>query len=391
MADPDLLIVGGTARAAAWCAVRAGLRVAALDRFNDLDLRAVAEPCFLWDGSGEQLERVVGELGVPWIYGGALENDPALVDRCAALAPLRGNDGDALRAVRDPVRLQTAFAAAGLPTLAVRDETDPPPPDGTWLLKPRASCGGHQIAVWDRDALDCPTRWGPHYFQEFLRAGPRAFWKAVPFDAGEDGADVRLLGGFGGGGTVADGFLYRETRGPTRPRDERLPPDEPPRLARDWARAAVRAFGLRGLGGVDLACGWRDGHFTAAVEVNPRFTSSMELCEPGCGPFDAGDACAAPPKWERAKRILYADRAVRVGRLPVFGPHECVPDGPGWLADVPAPGSVLPPRNPICTIFAAEPREDHGSADRDSLARGDRLRAELDRREAQVRAVLSPA
>ncbi len=202
---------------------------------------------------------------------------------------------------------------------------------------------------------------------------------------------MRLLGGFGGAAPVTDGFVYTATRGPRRQSDRRGSEDEPPRLAREWTAAAAGAFGLRGLGGVDLARGWKDGHFAAAVEINPRFTSSMELCEPGTGPFDAGDASDEPPRFERAKRVIYADRAVRVGRLPVFGPHDFGPGGGGWIADVPAPGSVMPPRSPICTVFAVEPRPDHGLEDCDPLARGDRLQAELNRREAEVRALLEPA
>ena len=376
MPDPDLLIVGGTARAPAWAAIRAGLRVAALDRFNDLDLLACADPVFLWDGGEAQVERVVGDLGVPWIYCGPLENEPDLIDRCAARAPLRGNPGDALRAVRDPVRLQAALSGAGLPTLAVRDETDPPPPDGRWLIKPRSSCGGHWVAVWDAGNVEYPTRWGPHYFQELLRAGPRLLTEAIPFDAGDGaGSAMRLLGTFRGGGPFDGDFIYRETWGPHPPRGG------PPNADVDWANAVVRAFGLRGLGGVDLAVGWRNGRFRAAVEVNPRFTSSMELCATPAGPFGSADARTAPPATFRAKRIVYADRPVHVGRLPVFGPH----DADAWIADVPAPGSAIAARVPICTVFAEEPR---GGDDRAAAAR---VRAQLDRREARVRAELSPA
>ena len=129
MPKPDLLIVGGSARAAACVAVRSGLKVAALDRYNDLDLRLAAETVLPWDGGDADIERAVGEFGVPWMYVGPLENRPDLVDRCAELAPLRGNGGDVLRAVRDPWRVRHALRFAGLPTLDLRRRIDPPPAD----------------------------------------------------------------------------------------------------------------------------------------------------------------------------------------------------------------------------------------------------------------------
>ena len=283
MPKPDLLIVGGSARAAAWCAVRAGLRVAALDRYNDLDLLAVADPCFKWDGSDRQVEEVVGALGVPWMYVGPLENRPDLVDRCAKLAPLRGNGGDVLRAVRDPVRLQRALGEAGLPTLAVREETNPPPADGTWLLKPRGGCGGRGIAVWDRRAAGHATLREPHYFQE--RDGFRPPYVLIEIDGihAESAAAVRVDRRVRPLGHSAyldppvendiEDFALREVSGWNVP--------VTPRFFRSQLEVIAEAFGLVGPFGIDFAAtvGRGDDPLDSprVVEVNPRFTSTMEL------------------------------------------------------------------------------------------------------------------
>ncbi|MEM9704429.1 MAG: hypothetical protein AAF907_18450, partial [Planctomycetota bacterium] len=271
MPDPDLLIVGGSVRAAAWCAVRAGLKVAALDRFNDLDLKAVAEPCFLWDGSDEQVERVVGDLRVPWMYTGPLENRPDLIDRCAELAPLRGNPGNVLRRVRDPFELHaalTAFRRAEpdheriLRVLDVRSSDDPPPfapadwatnpqlfasEEPPWLLKPLNSCGGSGIAVWEEAAAEHPTLSRSHYFQRITSTGT-----VLPCSVSAEA----VAGGVRPLGVCRNGRIQQLGR--------RLPRFDDPLLYGGPYAATLRLvsllehlrdwFGLQGLFGVDLLC-----------------------------------------------------------------------------------------------------------------------------------------
>ena len=392
MAEPDLLIVGGSVRTAAWCAVRAGLRVAALDRFNDLDLLAVAESCVRWDGSDGQAEAVVGSLGLPWIYVGPLENKPALVERCERLAPLRGNGGDALRAVRDPFRLAAALrdwkAEAGddsLHVLPVRRQSDPPPlaptgwqydphfflrpgDDGPWVVKVLDSCGGYGVAVWDDWSAGEPYFTGrPHYFQRIRSTGRPVRPYSLSAEATPGG--VRVMG------TCENG-------------PPQLPGLEEPNFRNEWFRgpggvAPAEAslagflagrFGLRGPFGVDLLNYSGPRERWAVVEVNPRLSASMDLYPTERGPFgsaSAGPTAAAGPR--RCRRTVFAERDVRVGELPIFGP-----DDGGWVADVPAPGAVIPERYPICTVYA----DDDGT--------GEPGRRGLAEAEARVRAALSP-
>ncbi|QDT17307.1 ATP-grasp domain-containing protein [Alienimonas californiensis] len=380
MADPDLLIVGGSVRAAAWCAVRAGLKVAALDRYNDLDLLAVAEPCFNWDGSDEQVERVVGELGVPWMYTGPLENRPDLVDRCAALAPLRGTCGEALRRVRDPFELHAALMAfaesrrtraEALRVLDVRSADDPPPyapkeirtvdffcasEVPLWLLKPLDSGGGAGIAVWDAAAVDHPTRERPHYFQQIMTSGDRRGCRPVSVSADAAPGGVRLLGSCSQGpaqllGRLHQGFRWSEACGPGFVRRS---------FAAEMAEHLAMWFDLRGLFGVDLCTYAGDGDGAkasfAVVEVNPRFTATMDLLDDirsgPTGPFgtasrtDVGVVSA-----RRRKKVIYAKRDCRLREhrpLPIFSP-----DARGWVADVPEQGAVVRAREPICTVYGS--------------------------------------
>ncbi|NNJ24527.1 hypothetical protein [Alienimonas chondri] len=407
MASPDLLIVGGSARAAAWCAVRAGLQVAALDRYNDLDLLAVADPCFLWDGSDGQVERVVGELGVPWMYVGPLENRPDLIDRCAKLAPLRGNGGETLRAVRDPVRLQQALADAGLPTLEVREEHDPPPMDDTWLLKPRASCGGRDVVVWRAATMNYPARQEPHYFQQLVPDSARATESLVgQVSDGWEEPCRKFTSGLRFSEFPSpphhDGPLsairFGQCVGPAASRLA-LPPE------RTVFQTIGEAFSLDGLFGVDFLSFSRPhrpktGPFKGrlgtkptlgVLEVNPRWTASMELLPARLLPFETwsgkglNSSASGPDEGSvHAKRVVYARRTVRVGRLPVYGPTDAF-----WIADVPAPGSIVHEDEPVCTVFASTPCSPVSSiAPWERLNGTERLHTELDEREKEVRSML---
>src|SRR5689334_16729172 len=113
-----LLIVGASARAAAFSALRAGLRPVCADLFADADLRA---RCTAWRVGPKDYPR--GFLDVPaldspgpWLYAGGLENRPDLVEAMARRRqPLWGNPAAVLRRVRSPFEVRAVLRAAGLP------------------------------------------------------------------------------------------------------------------------------------------------------------------------------------------------------------------------------------------------------------------------------------
>src|SRR5262245_22640430 len=116
MAKPirKLAIVGASARAAAFSALRADYEVVAADLFADVDLRRSCRAGRVNrypEGLEDWLEKTACD---GWMYTGALENHPRLVQRMAAIRPLLGNDLEALAAVRDPLRLQEVFGEVGV-------------------------------------------------------------------------------------------------------------------------------------------------------------------------------------------------------------------------------------------------------------------------------------
>ena len=347
-----VLIAGVTTRPLALSAARAGWSVTAADAFGDLDLRAAANVLLPRgaDGHFDPAAAALGsrEVAAAWVaYTANFENHPDAVATLARGRRLLGNAPAVLRRVRDPLLLTRTLRRLGLE--APRSRATPP---GTplersrrWLLKPRRSGGGHGTSTWRAGR---PVR-RHQYLQERIAGSPGS----VVFVA--DGRRAVVLGLsrqlVGRAALGASGFRYcGSLMGPglfpaeasLRQGTERL------------AQAVVRAFGLVGLNGVDFIA--RAG-VPWPIEVNPRFSGSMELLERGAGlrlfALHA-DACAGrlpagpPPCPERVhgKAIVFARRDVLAR-----GTRRWLRDPD--VADVPRPGERIARGRPICTVFAA--------------------------------------
>jgi predicted ATP-grasp superfamily ATP-dependent carboligase len=354
------LILGASARAAAFSARRAGLVPLTGDLFADRDLRSIAPAQRVAAAAyPESLANVAAAYPAgPWMYTGALENHPDLVARIARQRPLWGNDASGLRAVRDPFAVAATLRRAGLAAPAVRSNANGLPRDGSWLAKPLASGGGRAIAPVVNDVTAAPE--SPSYFQERV-AGVSL---AAVFVAGHrgSGSAAELLGvtrqWIGHRGCP---FAYAGSLGP-RP----IAAAVRARI-RKVGEALAAAFGLIGLFGVDLIL--RDG-VPWPVEVNPRYTASVEVLELALGrPLLTGHVRAFDPQAAADPDLLpAAPRPVVVGKLIVFAPARCRfpsivdrftgaadPFAIPRRGDIPDTGTPFDPGDPVLTLFA------HGS------------------------------
>ena len=341
-----VLLAGISTRALAQSAARAGYRVSAVDPFGDVDLRAVAEVTPLRPFGPHGVARVARSVPARLAaYTSNLENHPGAVAQLARGRRLLGNPPEVLELVRNPLQLARAVAAGGFagPRTRASAPRDPRPAD-RWLLKPRHSGGGHGTVPWRRG------RRVPRgaYLQQRIGGIPGS----IVFAA--DGRDITPLGltrqlvgerAFGGRGFRYCGSLLASRTAALFPREAEL-------LGRavELARALTGAFGLRGLNGIDFIAS--DG-VPFPIEVNPRYSASMELVERAGGPalFQTHvDACAGrlgePPAAVPdvlGKAIVFARQGVVIG------------DPTRWnvdLADIPHPGERIARGRPICTVFA---------------------------------------
>ncbi|MGD9724208.1 MAG: ATP-grasp domain-containing protein [Pirellulales bacterium] len=352
---PDTLtIIGASARAAAWSAWRAGYEVRAGDLFADLDLADRCHARAVADYPRGLAEIVRGPQAGEWMYTGALENHPALVEEWSQVRTLLGNAAEVLRRVRDPLAVAAALTAAGLPCPAATRGV-PPPGSGVWLHKPLHSAGGAHVDYWHASSR------APHgvragcYIQEFIEGDSAAGLYLAA------GGTARLLGVtrqlMGGASTRGSRFGYCGSVGP-------LPLSRAANSS--WTHIGdvlAGQFNLTGLFGVDAIVNSRG---IWPVEVNPRYTASAELFDWAHGISTVGlhvAACrtgqpAAPeiPAARRlhGKRIVFAEAPIVVQRdlRTTLSDSEMLSRDWPVLADIPTPGTRIDAGAPIVTVFA---------------------------------------
>jgi len=348
--QPRVLIAGVTVRAMATSAARAGYGVTAVDAFGDLDLCQVATviPFRVGHGviprsAGLAASEVPAELVA---YTSNFENYPKAVAKLAAHRELLGNPPAVLTRVRNPLALIQVLRRRGFATpdtRATQPATRHAP--GSWLLKPRRSGGGHGTRIWHRGE-PVPRS---HYLQERIPGQSGS----IVFAA--DGRRVVILGLtqqlVGDARLGAHGFRYCGSLlgkpGAIFPRG-----DELLETSTALATALTAEFGLVGLNGIDFIV---RGGVPYPIEVNPRYSASMELIERahGFSMFAAhvqacrGSLPPAPPANVKVvgKAIVFARRDVTLGDTRSWIDRI-------WVADVPHPGERIRGGHPICTVFA---------------------------------------
>jgi predicted ATP-grasp superfamily ATP-dependent carboligase len=321
-------------------AALAGYAVWSLDAFGDLDqhpgVRAVSLPRdvgvpFTVDAVVRAAERIETDVVA---YLSPFENHPAAVERLMRGRTLWGNGASVLRRVREPGVVSRA-----------KSVSDP----DRWLLKPRASGGGHGIQWW---APGNPVPPGSHV-EPFIDGEPGSI---VFVAAGRDlvplGLTRQLVGDASFGAT---GFRYcgsilhnaAHAQGMSQLLDSAL----------RVARGVAAEVDLVGVNCIDFIA--RDG-VAMPIEINPRWSASMELVERTYGVSVFGVhaiACAAGelPVFDLTR--AHTNTAV-TGKAIVFARHDVTcGDTVAWLGDstvrdVPHPGEHIPAGRPVCTIFA---------------------------------------
>jgi predicted ATP-grasp superfamily ATP-dependent carboligase len=347
-----LAIVGASTRSASASAVRAGFQPIAADLFADADLRRIATTTRISPYPEGFLDWLRAVDPPAWMYMGALENHPKLIDQMAWIAPLWGNPGDVLARVRSPWELSKALTSAGLlfpETCATPDDL---PPNGRWLAKTYRGASGSGVREWTGDQSSMEGI----CFQKRVGGTPCS---AVFVAA--DGA-VKLLGVtrqlIGEPWLGAHGFQFAGSIGP-------LPISE---AVNDTilriGSLLVEQFDLLGLFGVDFMF---NGDDVWTLEVNPRYTASVEIVERFSGVCAIAEHAAACGEVRESERIGSSSTPVPAsGKGILFARRDLVISDPfsewslaesarlPWptLADVSPAGTLTESGRPILTFFA---------------------------------------
>ncbi len=360
-----ILVVGFSTRAIAESAVRGGHQIVTLDYFGDRDQRALVENYALQRDfdlpfSAEALldasRQLKVELGIETgavVYVSNLENHPDIVEHLARDRELLGNQPLVLHWVRDWQVLRGVCRDEGIPcpVTLLPGEEDQADPTVRWLRKPVRSGGGYSIRFWDGKPLD-----REHVLQAYIEGQPAS---AAFVADGERGVIIGLTEQLIGREALgADGFAWCGNILPldmtTAERGALLPQVE------TMINALTRRFELRGANGIDLVVAREDsGPKPYLVEVNPRYTASMELME-----------------WAYGLNIFSLHREALAGNLPDFSLRErleaqdtyvgkgivyarrdvAMPETASWpergRRDVPFPGERIEAGHPVCTVLA---------------------------------------
>lgn len=388
-----LAIVGASARAAAFSAHRAGFAPVTADLFADDDLRRLCPATRVERYPDDFLPWLRDTRPAAWMVTGALENYPELVDAMAGVAPLWGNAGDVLCRVRSPWQLADALREASLLFPETRSSPDGLPRDGSWLAKTyRGASGSGVSALLGRQGdmerrrpgektgepvspcLLVPLSPCPVYQHRIAGETYCAVYVASNGAASLLGVTRQLTGQSWLG---ADEFQYCGSIG-------LWPVGDPlwTTITRIGNVLAER-FALRGLFGVDAIVD--DDRRVWTIEVNPRYTASVEIVERSTGVHAIAahvDACSRYGVPSGATRRGACDRPAHSTLAEPVPPDNAAPLVHGkailfatqdlaisaefadwaleqalakpWpsLADVPPAGTAIPCGRPILTLFA---------------------------------------
>jgi len=350
-------VAGVSTRAAAESAARAGFEVTAIDAFGDLDQHPAVRSLVLPRDDGAQFtaqaaaEAVRDIAADAAVYLSPFENHTRAIDALALGRALWGNPPDVLRRVRDPFLLAGVLRRRGFAVPLTRVDV-PRERSKEWLVKPFRSGGGHSVRPWTPDTAMLPG----FYAQERISGVPASIvfvaarGRAVPL-----GISRQLIGdaAFGASGYRYCGNLLASA-------DDEVITERVVESLIALARNVTEQFGLIGLNGIDcLVC----DEVPYAIEVNPRWCSSMELVERQYGVSMFGVHAAACVEGVLPDFDLSSARRIRsvLGKAIVFAREDgVVDDTRAWLndetvRDVPKPGEPLTKGQPICTVFAEAP------------------------------------
>jgi predicted ATP-grasp superfamily ATP-dependent carboligase len=369
---PPLAIVGASTRSAAASALRAGFEPLAADLFGDVDLQRIATTTRIRPYPDGFLDWMRAVEPPSWMYTGALENYPELVDQMAWIAPLLGNAGDVLARVRSPWELGDVLRGAGLLFPETRESPLGLLHDRSWLSKTYSGASGSGVRIWSREqgaGNGEENRAEKLCYQKRIDGTPcAAVYVAAEGDAQLLGVTRQIIGE---PWLRAHGFQYAGSIGPwpiaaaVRATLERL------------GRTLSEQFELAGLFGVDFML---DGEQVWTIEVNPRYTASVEIVErctdvsaiaahvAACGglsgvsvragvPWPAIGAGDTPARSEsncHGKATLFATRDFEISQsFADYSIAESLRTPWPMLGDISSAGTPIENGRPVLTIFAS--------------------------------------
>ncbi|MEW4488764.1 ATP-grasp domain-containing protein [Thalassoglobus sp. JC818] len=351
----DFILIGASTRAAAFSALRSGLRPDCLDLFADSDLAKYAHVERVDHYPHDLIKRLKDRPQLPVVYVGGLENYPEMLDEISESHTLWGNDSSVVRRARDPKELAEAVRLAQVKLPEWRPSSDPPERNGEWILKPTRRSGGSGIISWTDDAQNSETLNEEHRFERFISGKS---YSGI-YIAGASTGDVRFVGLthqlHGEPAANAHDFQWCGNIGPVT-----LSVELEHKMRR-VGNLLKWKLGIVGIFGIDFIV--TDDEDVYVLEVNPRYPASLDLLEfATCqGLFGLHVKCF-DNSVETADWTFQSENEY-FGKMVVYAPREMSSNGEldgqvcdfndyPEFGDIPRAGVKFLAGEPFCTVYA---------------------------------------
>jgi predicted ATP-grasp superfamily ATP-dependent carboligase len=347
-----LLIIGGSVRAAVTSANHSSWTIHAMDIFGDIDTRAQSNFQLINKYPTACISLLTDLQPDAICITGAMENHPHILQELATKATLLAPAVDQITRLRNPLDLQAVLANSRFKYPQTFASNERLPQDETrWLKKPIASAGGLGIHAFDNTHRSSPDP--TMIIQErIMGLSISASFLMHPAHTELLGCTEQLLGH---GELLAREFQYCGSIGPLHLSDSIN------RQIRQLGQFLQYEYALRGLIGVDLIL--QDDQLWL-IEINPRYTASMELFE---SQFDRSmiqlhleSFASNPAAFNRiddantynGKAILFAQATSQIPiEFQAIWQAALTSQKP-TVADLPAIGATILAGHPLFTIFA---------------------------------------
>ena len=348
-----LILIGASVRALAFSCIRAGYQPWCIDLYADEDLAKNCPTTPITKSFPNEISALIKTAPVaPILYTGGLENHPALLQSLSAERTILGVTGNTLTNLRNTYELYNLLNSKQINTPAIIISTKDLNKETSYLRKPKYRSGGLGIKHFD-PSKQAMVDDSDFYYQEFIKGESRS----AIFCFSE--SCFELLGvSIQSSGTQslhAVDFLYSGNMGPVKPCNSELIELQ---TIGEIISSNYRPLGLLGMDYI------LNDSKVYPLEINPRYTASMEVLELALGQNFITkhlQAFGIKPIYENPA----PSETTVIGKAIYYAPHDVlIPKEAPWLsidanprlfspfADIPKIGSAIQKSSPVVTIFA---------------------------------------
>ena len=351
--NATLILIGASVRALAFSCIRAGYQPWCIDLYADEDLTKNCPTTLITKSFPDEISDLIKTAPkVPILYTGGLENHSALLQLLSAERTVLGITGNTLTNLRNTPEFYNLLKSKQINTPNIITSTKDLNKETSYLRKPKYRSGGLGIKPFDPSKQTMVDD-ADFYYQKFIKGESRS----AIFCFNESGFE--LLGASiqssGIQSLHASDFLYSGNMGPVNPCASEL------KDLQTIGKIISSNYRPRGLLGMDYII---NESRVYPLEINPRYTASMEVLELALGQnfitkhmqaFGFKTICENPARTETSvigKAIYYAPHDVLIPEDAPWVSTEANPQLFSPFADIPRANSAIDKGSPVVTIFA---------------------------------------